>query len=309
MRQNIGTTELHDESSGSADNNDLFMRMDLLSQILTLIRLNGESVQAAELTSGQSIRHPAGVSHFHVVNAGGLMVTPKDAQPVEVSQGDLVLLPHGSGHVIGHRRDESAAVGVNTQLISGTFTLHGPMLASLIAALPAVVHIRCEDGKTPDWLAAVTHFMMAETHVSMPGSTLMISRIIDLLVIRALRTWADSHAGSGGWIGALADARMSRTLSAIHSDPQKNWSLVELAKVAGMSRSVFAERFTAMVGESPHRYLSRWRLTLAATLLASGSVRVSEAAHKVGYASEAGFSRAFKAHFGHPPNETKLAAI
>ncbi|WP_397452884.1 AraC family transcriptional regulator [Pseudomonas sp. NA-150] len=303
MEQNIGMTEIHDQSSGLAPEPDPFQRMDLLSQILTLIRLNGESVYLSEHQAPWSTGYPAGVSHFHVVRSGSVSVMPQGGVAIQAGQGDLLLLPHGVGHVISHGDQQP------TQLMSGTFTLHGPMLSSLIAALPAVIHIRSEDGNAPDWLQAMTYFMMAETHVSMPGSTLMISRIIDLLVIRTLRTWADGHVSIGGWVGALADERMSRTLSAIHSDPQKPWTVIGLAQIAGMSRSVFVERFTAMVGESPHRYVSRWRLTLAATLLASGSVRVSEAAFKVGYASEAGFSRAFKAHFGYPPNDTKIASM
>jgi transcriptional regulator GlxA family with amidase domain len=133
----------------------------------------------------------------------------------------------------------------------------------------------------------------------------MISRLIDLLVIRTLRSWAAIEANRIGWLGGLGDERIGRVLSAMHADPFRHWTVQLFAKIAGMSRSIFAERFTRTVGESPLRYLSRWRLTLAADLLRSSGLNVTEVAYRSGYASDAAFSRAFKVHFGYAPSELK----
>jgi transcriptional regulator GlxA family with amidase domain len=137
-----------------------------------------------------------------------------------------------------------------------------------------------------------------------PGSALMISRLIDLVVIRALRTWVHrGHASS--WLGGLADSRIARVLKSIHERPAEPLTIDALAAIAGMSRSSFSERFSALVGQSPLRYRNECRLTLARNLLAKGTLGVGEVASAVGYESEAAFSRAYKAFFGHPPRNAR----
>ena len=130
----------------------------------------------------------------------------------------------------------------------------------------------------------------------------MISRLIDLIVIRTLRTWV--HQGrAAGWLGGLSDARIARTLRKIHEQPLQRASIEALAGVAGMSRSSFSERFTELVGRSPLRYQNEWRLTLARDMLAKRSARVGEVGLAIGYESEAAFSRAYKSHFGCSPRD------
>jgi AraC-like DNA-binding protein len=130
----------------------------------------------------------------------------------------------------------------------------------------------------------------------------MISRLIDLIVIRALRSWVQLGQSSG-WLGGLADARIARALKAIHEEPMQRWSLDALAASAGMSRSSFSERFTALVGRSPLRYQNEWRLRLAREMLARRDARVGEIGLRIGYESEAAFSRAYKDFFGHSPRD------
>lgn len=116
-------------------------------------------------------------------------------------------------------------------------------------------------------------------------------------------TWATSEASCAGWLESLAEERIRRVLAAMYADPFKRWTVEMLAAVSLTSRSIFAERFTEVVGEPPLRYLSRWRLTVAADMLRSGRLKVAEAAHRTGFASDAAFSRAFKNHFGYAPGE------
>ncbi|MGC1303764.1 MAG: AraC family transcriptional regulator [Caulobacteraceae bacterium] len=301
-------------------------RNDVLSEVLTLIRLRGELVYTAHLGAPWGLRFQPGPAHFHFIERGGAWVTPAGEAPTWIAAGDLVLLPLGKGHVIADAkgtpiedidvvasehfdRDElvlrHGGDGALSQVVGGFFSFEGSPLPAVMAALPPLIHIPRGDAGAPPWLAAISHFLVDEAQRPDPGSSLMISRLIDLLVIRTLRSWAAGQAVRMGWLGGLGEERIGRVLSAMHADPFRRWTVQSLAEIARMSRSIFAERFTAAVGEPPLRYLSRWRLTIAADLLRSGGLKVTEAAHRSGYASDAAFSRAFKAHFGYAPSEAR----
>jgi AraC-like DNA-binding protein len=301
-------------------------RNDVLSDVLTLIRLRGELVYTAFLGEPWGLQFQPGPAHFHFIETGAAWVTPAGEKPTRVNEGDLVLLPLGKGHVMTDElgspvenigivaanhfdRDElvlrHGGEGPVTRLVGGFFSFEGSPLPAVMSALPSLIHIPRGDTGAPPWLAAISHFLVAEAQEPNPGSSLMISRLIDLLVIRTLRSWAASEANRMGWLGGLGEERIGRVLSAMHADPFRRWTVQSLAEVARMSRSIFAERFTAAVGEPPLRYLSRWRLTIAADLLRSGGLKVTEAAYRSGYASDAAFSRAFKAHFGYAPSEAR----
>lgn len=302
-------------------------RNDVLSEVLTLIRLRGELVYTALLGAPWGLKFQPGPAHFLFVETGQAWITPAGERPMLAGQGDLVLLPQGKGHAIADALDspvediENIATenfdrdglvlrhgggGATTQLVGGFFSLEGSPLPAVMSALPPLIHIPRGDAGAPPWLVAISRFLLAEAQEPNPGSSLMISRLIDLLVIRTLRSWAAAEANRTGWLGGLGEERIGRVLSAMHADPFQRWTVQSLAEVATMSRSIFAERFVAAVGEPPLRYLSRWRLTIAADLLRGGGLKVTEAAYRCGYASDAAFSRAFKAHFGYPPSEAGL---
>jgi AraC-like DNA-binding protein len=301
-------------------------RNDVLSDVLTLIRLRGELVYTAWLGAAWGLRFQAGPAHFYFVEAGEAWVTPIGQAPTRIEAGDLVLLPLGEGHTIADALDSPikdidmvasehfdrdnlvlryGGGGPASRLVGGFFSFEGSPLPAVMAALPPLIRIPRGDAGAPAWLAAISHFLVDEAQQPNPGSSLMISRLIDLLVIRTLRSWAASQATRMGWLGGLGDEKIGRALSAVHADPFRRWTVESLAEIATMSRSIFAERFTATVGEPPLRYISRWRLTIASDLLRSGGVKVTEAAHRCGYASDAAFSRAFKAHFGYAPSEAR----
>jgi AraC-like DNA-binding protein len=305
-------------------------RADVLSQVLTMIRLRGELVYSARLRAPWSIAFPKGAAHFYFIKSGTLLVQTLGAAPLRVNQGDMLLLPHGTGHVvsddaatppvhigsvIGAHFDRDQSVldyggdGAAAEVVGGLFHFEGGSLAAIMAALPLVVHLPGVEGKTPEWLHALTHFLVKESHEVEPGSSLMISRLIDLLVIRTLRTWAASQSHPNSWIGAIGDERIGRALNAIHTAPYEPWTVDSLASLAALSRSIFAERFTARVGEAPLQYIKRLKLTLAADMLASGGLRVTQAAERVGYSSDAAFSRAFKAQFGYAPSEVSQRKV
>jgi AraC-like DNA-binding protein len=301
-------------------------RTDVLSEVLSLIRLRGELVYTASLSTPWGIRYGAGPAHFHFVERGTLWVLCEGAEPLCLQAGDLILLPHGHGHVIADHPqtvplagDQLApryfnpedlsfcfgGGGAQAAMVGGFFSFEGGPRPAIMAALPGAIHIPGVEGGPQPWLAAISRFLVEEAQKSHPGSSLMISRLIDLLVIRALRSWASTHAERGGWLGGLSDERVGRALSAMHADPCRRWTVLALSKIALMSRTVFAERFAATVGEPPLRYLARWRLTIASDLMRTGGMKVAQAAQRVGYASDAAFSRAFKNHFGFAPSALK----
>lgn len=298
-------------------------RADLLSQVLTLIRLRGELVFVADLTAPWALQLDAGSAYFHVVTEGELSVEASDGRKVHATAGDLLVLPQGRGHLIGagdakpvplrdtleaQVRDDSLAVrlggsGPLCRLVTGAFRFEGDNMPSMLAVLPSIIHIpRTLRADEEGWLEGIAGFLLAEARASHPGAALMISRLIDILVIRAMRIWVrTSPPENRGWLGALADARISRALKAIHDEPFRRRTVAELATIAGMSRSSFAERFATLIGAAPLHYQTRWKLLLGNEMLKRADVRVSDVARRIGYDSDAAFSRAFKAQFGYPP--------
>jgi AraC-like DNA-binding protein len=126
--------------------------------------------------------------------------------------------------------------------------------------------------------------------------------LIDIILVQAARVWVEEQPqDQGGWLGALRDPQIGVALGLIHREPQRNWSVSALAREVGMSRSIFAAKFSSLVGDPPLSYLTRWRLWQASKLLVEGNLSVAETAQRVGYESEAAFSKAFKRHFGQSP--------
>lgn len=301
----------------------LASRVDLLSQVLTLIRLRGELIFLADLTAPWALQFDAGSAYFHVVTEGEMVVEASDGRRAHAVAGDLLVLPQGRGHVIGidgtkpvalrdvlaeQVREDSLSVrlggnGPLCRLVTGAFRFEGDNMPSMLAVLPSVIHIpRTLRADEEGWLEGIAGFLLAEARASHPGAALMISRLIDILVIRAMRIWVrTSPPENRGWLGALADARISRALKAIHDEPFRQRTVAELAGLAGMSRSSFADRFATLIGAAPLHYQTRWRLLLANEMLKRADTRVSDVARRIGYDSDAAFSRAFKAQFGHPP--------
>jgi AraC-like DNA-binding protein len=265
---------------------------DLLSHVLAQIRLTGDVVLPRTLTEEEHLDLNADEAHVIVVAAGALRMVDDDHVPVIIDTGHLVLLPRG----LGDKRLIASHLGATA--IICRFWFDPDSLRSMIFALPRVIHIRREEGA--EWIDGIFRFLMIEAGDVQPGGALMISRLIDLVVIRALRTWVQ-QGQSSGWLGGLSDARIARSLKTIHEAPMQRWSISALADSAGMSRSSFSERFTALVGRSPLRYQNECRLRLAREMLARRDARVGEIGLRIGYESEAAFSRAYKDFFGHSP--------
>ena len=266
---------------------------DLLSHVLAQVRLTGDQFFSQTLARSEGLELADNEAHVIIVTIGELEMRGDDHAADVIEAGDLLLLPRGlsTGQLVVPKADTTVALC--------RFWFDPEILQTMVLALPRHIHIRGAEGA--DWIEGMLHFVLAEAADSQPGGALMISRIIDLLVIRTIRAWV--HRGeTSGWLGGLADARIARSLKAIHEQPLQRWSVNSLADLAGMSRSSFSGRFTTLVGRSPLRYQNEWRLALARDMLKRGNARVGEIGLRVGYESEAAFSRAYKQVFGHAPN-------
>ena len=273
---------------------------DLLSHVLGQIRLTGDRIQSCTLAPRSRLDLGGEAGRICVVTEGALDIEGDDRAPTVVATGDLVMLPHGASDLRLAASDAAATV------VLCRFRFDADSLRGMMLALPDCIHIR--RAETAGWLDGIVHFLLLEAGDVQPGAALMVSRLIDLVVIRTLRSWIHRGPGSG-WFGGLSDPRIANALQAIHERPTQRWSIEALAGVAGMSRSSFCERFTALVGRPPLRYHNECRLTLARDLLANRSARVGEIGLSIGYESEAAFSRAYKSLFGHSPrSESKLRA-
>jgi AraC-like DNA-binding protein len=276
-----------------------YSKSDALSDVLHAIHLRGGEV-ARDSSSDPARRqqYPRGVRMLHMVEHGRVRVELTAGEPVEISAGDLVLLARGDAHTL--RAAPSAG------WLTGEFLVDSLVADPLLSVLPPAVVIR-GDGEDSGWLPLSLSLMLAEVTQPGPGSRVMVSRVLDLLFIRALRSWAASGSQpSPGWLTAAMDPVLGPVLIAIHQAPERDWSVDELARLAALSRSAFAARFAALLGRPPGAYVLQQRLDHAAHLLRSTTETVARIAASVGYASEAAFSRAFARAHGDSPRAWRV---
>jgi AraC-like DNA-binding protein len=267
---------------------------DLLSHALSQIRLRGDHVYSCSIAAGEHLERAVGAGHICVVTDGAMDIDGDGHMRIAIETGDLVMLTAAAGGL------RIATSGTPATVVVCRFWIEPDSLHGMTFALPRCIHIK--RAQSAAWLEGLVRYMLVEAEDTQPGASLMISRLIDLMVIRTLRCWVHQEQTSG-WLGGLSDARIARALKVIHEHPMQPWSIEELAGICGMSRSSFCERFAALVGHSPLRYQNELRLTLAREMLAKPNSRVGETGLSVGYKSEAAFSRAYKALFGHPPRQ------
>jgi AraC-like DNA-binding protein len=238
-------------------------------------------------------------------------------------------VPHGEGHIL---RSEPGAPapgilelaleqvsdryeilrhgegGAPTALICGAVRFDHPAAHNLVEILPDMIHVEASSSSELDWLQSTLRLMAAEARQLRPGGEAVITRLADVLVVQAIRSWIETDpAARSGWLGALRDRHIGRAIAIIHRDPARAWTVASLADEVGMSRSAFAARFTELVGEPAMQYVTRWRMHVALTSFKEDRATVAELASRLGYRSEAAFARAFKRVIGVSPGAVKGA--
>jgi AraC-like DNA-binding protein len=192
--------------------------------------------------------------------------------------------------------------GAATSLLCGAVRFDDPAAQRLLALLPPRICIEASNAPQSQWMQSTLQWLAAEASVLRAGGETVITRLADILVIQAIRSWmTQDPAAQTGWLGALRDKQIGRAIALIHRDPARDWTLAALAAEVAMSRSAFAARFTQLVGEPAMHYVARWRMQLALTRLREDATPLAELAGHLGYQSEAAFSRAFKRFIGVSP--------
>ncbi|WP_428329162.1 AraC family transcriptional regulator [Mucilaginibacter sp.] len=258
-------------------------------------------------------------SQFWRLVSGSCTVGSPDGRIIEMAEGDLVFVPHGSAHWIADRstslripspefvkaRREGIPVfnsdGAVTTLIAGHFEFDYQSLHPFLKDLPSIIHIRQYVTENQLLLKQVTQLMLEELNNERPGSSVMLKCLSEIMFVNIIRAYLEQADPESGFLSALNDPRISKALKLMQEAPQTNWTLESLASAAGMSRSVFFNHFKKLVHETPLSYLTNWRIRQAEKLLIMDNFNISQIAANVGYQSEAAFNRIFKSKTGLTP--------
>jgi len=294
--------------------------MDALSTILEAVGLRSVVYSKFPLATpwGLDIVKDENSQFWRLVS-GSCTVGSPDGRVIEMAEGDLVFVPHGSAHWIADSttslrmpspefvkaRREGIPVFNNgdnrTILVAGHFEFDYQSLHPFLKDLPPIIHIRQYVTENQLLLKQITQLMLEELNNERPGSSVMLKCLSEIMFVNIIRAYLEQAMPDSGFLSALNDPRISKALKLIQDSPQNDWTLESLASEVGMSRSVFFNQFKKLVHETPLGYLTNWRIRQAQKLLITDNSNISEIAANVGYQSEAAFNRIFKSKMGQTP--------
>jgi AraC family transcriptional regulator, alkane utilization regulator len=328
--------------------------MDVLSDVLRVVRLSGAVFFTADFSSPWSIESPIPdmlasavmpqaecIVLFHILVDGECEVECPGHPVTTMASGDVIVFPRGDQHTMRThgtatatpltsifspgRHDDPPQLsfgggGRASQFVCGYLNCD-QRFSPLVEGLPTMLLVRSRDdystieavdasGSRPSvvppgsgtWLGTTLKFTINEARAARPGNAAMLGRLTELMFVEILREYMHRlPQNQGGWLAGLNDPHVGKVLRMLHTNPVHDWTVDELAREVAMSRSVLAQRFTELVGETPMRYLANWRMQLAKQMMREGAHNIQEVATRVGYESEAAFNRAFKRATGSPP--------
>ena len=328
--------------------------MDVLSDVLRVVRLSGAVFFTADFSSPWALESPIPdmlapvmmpgaecIVLFHILVDGACEVECAGHPTTTMDSGDVVVFPRGDQHTMRSQgagaatplaaifspgaHDEPPQLsygggGRSSRFVCGYLNCD-QRFTPLVEGLPTMLIVRSRDdysaieaidrgGVRPTvvpqgsgtWLGTTLKFTINEAKAARPGNVAMLGRLTELMFVEILREYMQRlPAARGSWLGGLNDPYVGKALRLLHANPGRDWTVDELAREVAVSRSVFAERFAELVGESPMRYLTNWRMQLAKQIMRDGTRNIQEVATRVGYESEAAFNRAFKRATGCPP--------
>jgi AraC-like DNA-binding protein len=260
---------------------------------------------------------------FHLVSSGTCWIQVDGQEKHWASAGDVIVLPYGDQHSMGGVGDSDVVPlstfmdpppwdrmpllrhgrdGALTDVVCGYLHSDDVLFDPALRVFPPVFVVRPQGSAGADWVRANIDFALAQADASPLGPGAINTRLPEMLLVEVLRQHlATAPVVEHGWLAALHDPVLKPALSALHAAPERKWTVADLARVSAASRSGLDERFRQVLGRSPIRYLTEWRMHLAEELLASTDLGVAAVARRVGYDAEEAFSRAFKRHRGSPP--------
>ncbi len=303
--------------------------VDPLTLMLQGLRLDGIEYGRSFLEAPWAFAFPAQAdAYFHFVGEEACWLLPPAGEWIELSVGDAVILPRGSAHAMASSPDAIArpfplwqrdpnwetivrhpdADATGSVLFNGTMRFNLDSLHPLLKMMPDVMRATAlmrNEAATSHLLNA----MASEIASNRVGACGIVARLADVLTAQIIRSWVEHDCGdAGGWIAAVRHPEIGRVLAALHAEPERDWSVATLARFMGASRSSFASKFAAIVGVPPARYLAEIRMHQARQWITRDRARISDVAERLGYESEASFSRAFKRIIGSPPSQFRRSA-
>jgi len=311
--------------------------MDVLSEVLKAVKLDGAMFYNAEFSAPWCFRSPASrtvapyvspeskhVVIYHLLTEGrGYAHIEGDGCPVQLNAGDIVIFPHGDPHIMGngpsvkpvdsaHELQRILSQGLKvsrlggggeiTKFICGYMACDPQLSRIFLGGLPPIFKVHIRNDASGQWLENSLRYSVDNADASGPGGETVLAKLSEVLFIETLRRYiAQLPQEQTGWLAGVRDPEVGKALALLHRKPAHPWTIAALASDVGISRSVLAERFRRFLSETPIAYLTRWRLQLGAQMLTSTSSSVAQIAAEVGYESEPSFNRAFKREFGLPP--------
>jgi AraC-like DNA-binding protein len=312
--------------------------MDALSEILRVIKLDSAIYFNAEFCEPWCLASPesrelaplvakerAHVIIYHLLYDGRAYVQLRegDGERVPLTAGDLVTFPHGHGHLLGAGAsvppiDAGAALpgvlernlellhlggaGASSRFICGFLACDPQLSQAFLGGLPPLIKVNIRDDASGQWLENSLKFSVLQAANREVGASAMLTKLSEVVFAETLRRYVRAlPEGEIGWLAGTRDLEIGKALTLLHHRYTHPWTVAELARETGLSRTVLSERFRHFLGESPMAYLTQWRLRLGARALTATSHGVAQIAAEVGYESEAAFNRAFKREYGLPP--------
>lgn len=322
-------TDMSDLTPDIDRTDNLWTSVDPLGEALHFLRMSGVFYARSEFTAPWALDLPPlpDCLMFHVVTSGRCWLEVEGTDPRLLQPGDFALVPHGEGHRLLSAPGVPAAKlfdlpreqvselyeilrygkgGAATNLVCGAVRFDHPAAHHLVRLLPELICVEAWRSPHMEWIQSTLRLMATEARELRPGGETIITRLADILVIQAIRSWmAEAPSAQTGWLGALHDKQIGRAILLIQRNPEREWTVASLADEVAMSRSAFAARFKELVGESPMQYITQWRMNVALTWLKEEAAPLSELAGRLGYQSEAAFSRAFKRFIGVSPGAVR----
>jgi AraC-like DNA-binding protein len=308
---------------------------DILSDTLRAVRLSGSVFLNACFTTpfgvisprrfdaGTPMAHLRHISIFHLIASGSCMVEIDGVKPTRVSAGDILLVPFADDHrfwngdgaemvradglvrpsaIPGMWQINHGGQGEELRMVCGFLESSEFLFAPVFRTLPPLLIDRTGDDKVSALLASTVRQILTLADDAAPGTDIMLGRLMELLFIEVLRRYAmQLPANAKGWFAALNDPLVSRALQVVHGAPSRRWTVEDIAREVGTSRTVLAERFNQVLGQSPIEYVTHWRMQLAVERLSASRESLAAIGAEVGYESEAAFNRAFKRVTGMTP--------
>lgn len=305
----------------------------MLSDILDALKMRGSLYFRTEFSPPWGVRVPAfsNVARFHLVSRGQCWVKVGERpSAIALAAGDLIVIPHGAAHTLsddpdtrvfdvddvvaraGFKGEGSLVYGGDDHgnpacLVCGHFEFDDDVRHPLLQALPPYILIRGTDALNHVWLDEAMRFIGNEAGSDKPGGEAIVNRLSEILFIQAIRAYVTQAGDQAGCLAGMTDPLIGRALRLLHRSPGESWTVAALAAEAGVSRTGFAERFNRLMGTTPLRYLTHWRMQKARQLLADTHTPMIDIAEHVGYQSEAAFGRVFKRQFGIGPGAYRRA--